>query len=347
VPDVTRDLAAPEAGGRPPAAAEPVLEIRGLRVSYDAPTGRVQAVAGLDLVLRPGDSVGLVGESGSGKSTVALAVMGLLPAGGRVDAGQVRLLGRDLTTLPEHELRAVRWRQAAMVFQKAMSAFSPVHRLADHFVDVWRAHRPERGRRARSLALERARVLLEAVGLRPDALWAYPHTLSGGMLQRALIALALVHQPRLLILDEATTALDVVTQAQVLSEVARLQREFDLTTLVISHDIGVVAALCRRVAVLYAGHLVEEGPVQQVLEAPRHPYTAALVRAFPRLRGPRRRLESIPGTLPDLTRPPQGCVFADRCPRAAGACREGPPPVEHSGGRMVRCRFPLGGDAGA
>src|SRR5690606_15949410 len=237
------------------AGGGPLLEIRNLRVSYATRAGQVRAVAGLDLTLRRGDSLGLVGESGSGKSTVALALMGLLPANGRVDGGSVRLAGRELTTLPAEDMRRVRWREIAMVFQKAMSAFSPVHRLADHFLDVWLAHHPGRGRRERARALERARQLLETVGLRPEVLWAYPHTLSGGMLQRALIALALVHDPQLLILDEATTALDVVTQAQVLAEVRRLREALGLTTLVITHDIGVVAALCTRVAVLYAGHL--------------------------------------------------------------------------------------------
>ena len=326
-------------------SAGPLLEIRGLEVAYTTPTGKVRAVAGLDLELRPGDSLGLVGESGSGKSTVALALMGLLPANGRIEGGAIRLCGRDLTGLSEEELRQVRWKEVAMVFQKAMSAFSPVHRLADHFIDVWRAHRPGSRRAAQAQALERARRLLEAVGLQPDALWAYPHTLSGGMLQRALIALALVHGPRLLILDEATTALDVMTQAQVLAEINRLRAELDLTTLVITHDVGVVAAVCNRVAVLYAGHLVEEGPVRQVLSAPRHPYTAALVRAFPRLQGPRQRLQAISGTLPDLTRPPRGCIFAPRCPLAQPVCSVQAPPVNAAGGRIARCHFPMGANA--
>lgn len=343
-------MALPPVGARHATSAAgggPLLEIRNLRVSYATRAGQVRAVAGLDLTLRRGDSLGLVGESGSGKSTVALALMGLLPANGRVDGGSVRLAGRELTTLPAEDMRRVRWREIAMVFQKAMSAFSPVHRLADHFLDVWLAHHPGRGRRERARALERARQLLETVGLRPEVLWAYPHTLSGGMLQRALIALALVHDPQLLILDEATTALDVVTQAQVLAEVRRLREALGLTTLVITHDIGVVAALCTRVAVLYAGHLVEEGPVRQVLDAPRHPYTAALVAAFPRLQGTPERLQAIPGTLPDLTHEPPGCVFAPRCPAAQPVCAGRAPALTRASGRAVACHFPVGGDAGA
>lgn len=315
----------------------PYLSLHDVSVRYATPVGDVHAVSGVTLGVAPGECVGIVGESGSGKSTLALAVMGLLPPAGRIASGTVTAGEHDLTVLDGRSWRHLRGRTLAMVFQKAMSSLSPVHRIRTHFVDAYRAHRP----RASSAEAEaRAVELFSAIGLRPTALNAYPHELSGGMLQRVVIALALLHAPELLILDEATTALDVVTQGQVLQEVARLQRQLALTTLVITHDIGVVAALCDRIVVMYAGRVMETGPVADVLQQPRHPYTAAFVRSFPRLSGAHVRLEGIPGSLPDLTNPPSGCVFAPRCPIAQPRCSE-QPPDRGSTGHEVFCHFPL------
>lgn len=320
---------------------EPLLSIQDLSVRYQTDRGEVRAVQDLSLDLEPGESLGVVGESGSGKSTLALAIMGLLPPAGRVTAGSIRLGGRRITGLGEDQLRSLRWAEVAMVFQKAMSALSPVHRIRTHVEDIYRVHRPRASARE---VLDRARTLFCAIGLRSDVLNAYPHELSGGMLQRVMIVLALLHSPRLLILDEPTTALDVITQGQVLAEVGRLRREMDLATLVITHDIAVVASLCDRVAVMYAGELVETGPVDRVFRQPLHPYTSAFVCSFPRLRGAKERIEGIPGSLPDLTVAPAGCVFAPRCPGIRPQCRSLNPPLHGAGGHLARCHFPNGGE---
>lgn len=322
---------------------EPFLSMRDVSVQYATPGGAVQAVAGVTLDVAAGECVGIVGESGSGKSTLALAVIGLLPAAGQVVGGSITCGGRDLTGLTESDWRQIRGRTIAMVFQKAMSSLSPVHRIRTHFVDAYRAHRP--GATAAE-AEQRAVQLFTALGLRASAFNAYPHELSGGMLQRIMIALALLHDPELLILDEATTALDVVTQGQVLQEVARLQKQLSLTTLVITHDIGVVAALCDRIVVMYAGRVMESGPVADVLTNPRHPYTAAFVQSFPRLSGDQVRLDGIPGSLPDLADPPPGCVFAPRCPAATPQCGQAPP-NQGSDSHHVFCHFPLTERGGA
>lgn len=335
--------AAPERPGQKAAVqtgkAEPVsplLRVQDLHVRYRIAGGKVYALQGIDLALPRGQSLGVVGESGSGKSTLGMAILRLLPPATEVE-GAILLEDDDLLALPEAEMRRVRWRRVAMVFQKAMGCLSPVHRIGEQLVDIVRAHQPETTPRQ---ALARGEELLAAVNLPPGVLSAYPHELSGGMLQRVMIAFSLVHNPQLIILDEATTALDVITQAQILQEFSRLQERFHLTTMVISHDMAVVAQLAEWVAVLYAGFLMESGPAPAVLGAPRHPYTAALIASSPRLRGPRTAISGIPGSLPDLTRPPEGCVFTPRCPQAAPACfRERPPLTSVSPHHQVACHL--------
>ena len=318
----------------------PLVDLQHLTITYRTDRGLVSAVDDVSLQIPRGASVGLVGESGSGKSTIALALMRLLPPNARV-SGQMFFDGDDLALVSEEELnRRWRWRQLSMIFQKSLSALSPVHRIGSQMADVLTLHEPRLSDAERDA---RIREVLEAVHLPARVLRLYPFELSGGMMQRTMIALGLLCNPPFVIFDEATTALDVITQAQILVEVQRLKEEFDLTTMVISHDIGVINAVTDIVAVLYAGQLMEVAPSGRFFSAPAHPYSRALITSVPRLSGPRQRITGIPGSLPDLTNPPAGCRFAPRCPHATPECMtETPPLVEIAPGHLVRCtQFPL------
>ena len=302
-----------------------LLEIRDLCVDYLMQEGSVHAVDHVSLTLEEGSSLGLVGESGSGKSTLGMAILRLLPEKTARVTGSAVFQGEELLTMPESRLRQVRWQELAAVFQKSMNALSPVHRIGNQMADVYRLHHPEADK-----AACRARVLevLRQVDLAERVYRLYPHELSGGMMQRVSIALSLINHPRLVIFDEATTALDVITQGQILKEIQRLEKELGLTRMMITHDISVVATSCTHVAVLYAGRLMEVGPAASVLRSPAHPYTAGLMAAFPSLTGEKKPLQGIPGSLPDLTQTIPGCVFAPRCPYATEACRAAQPPLE-------------------
>lgn len=302
-----------------------LLEIRDLCVDYLMQEGSVHAVDHVSLTLEEGSSLGLVGESGSGKSTLGMAILRLLPEKTARVTGSAVFQGEELLTMPESRLRQVRWQELAAVFQKSMNALSPVHRIGNQMADVYRLHHPEADK-----AACRARVLevLRQVDLAERVYKLYPHELSGGMMQRVSIALSLINHPRLVIFDEATTALDVITQGQILKEIQRLEKELGLTRMMITHDISVVATSCTHVAVLYAGRLMEVGPAASVLRSPAHPYTAGLMAAFPSLTGEKKPLQGIPGSLPDLTQTIPGCVFAPRCPYATEACRAAQPPLE-------------------
>jgi peptide/nickel transport system ATP-binding protein len=317
-------------------AAPPLLELRDLSVAYRTKRGAVQAVQNVSLGIPRGSTVGLVGESGSGKSTVAAAVLRLLPPNASITGGEIRFDGSDLAKLSEQELsRKWRWRELAMVFQRSLSALSPVHRVGEQLKDVLSIHEPNLSDAAKT---ERIKSLLAAVRLPDRVLRAYPFELSGGMMQRTMIALGLVCNPPFLIFDEATTALDVITQAQILREVNRLQKEFNLTGMVISHDVGVINATAETVAVLYAGQLMEVAPKGRFFSAPAHPYSQALVGSVPRISGTTGRIAGIPGSLPDLQAPPRGCRFAPRCPHATDECRFAPPPMyQIADGHAVRC----------
>jgi peptide/nickel transport system ATP-binding protein len=314
----------------------PLLQINGLSVDYRTSRGTVQAVQNVTLGVARGHAVGLVGESGSGKSTVAAAILRLLPANAAITAGSVVFAGTNLAELSERELnRLWRWRQLATVFQKSLSALSPVHRAGSQLHDVLALREPGLDDRQRE---ERVATVLRAVQLPERVLHAYPFELSGGMMQRTMIALGLLCTPPFLILDEATTALDVITQAQILREVNRLKSEFALTTMVISHDVGVISATVDTVAVLYAGQLMEVAPKSRFFGQPAHPYSRALVASVPRLGGQPGRLAGIPGNLPDLQNPPPGCRFAPRCPHATTRCTAAVPPLYDVGnGQAVRC----------
>lgn len=312
-----------------------LLDIQNLTIDYRTERGVVSAVDDVSLRIPRGASVGLVGESGSGKSTIALALMRLLPPNARV-SGRMFLDEIDLATVPEARLnREWRWRRLAMVFQKSLSALSPVHRIGMQMQDVLALHEPHLSDAARR---DRIREVLNAVRLPDRVLRSYPFELSGGMMQRTMIALGLLCNPPFMIFDEATTALDVITQAQILGEIQRLKEEYELTTMVISHDVGVINAVTDTVAVLYAGQLMEVAPRERFFSAPSHPYSRALIDSVPRLGGSKARIKAIPGSLPDLTSPPGGCRFAPRCPHATPACMERTPPlVEIEPGHLVRC----------
>jgi peptide/nickel transport system ATP-binding protein len=297
-----------------------VLELSGLHVWFDAPDGRsAHAVRGVDLGVGVGERVGVLGESGCGKTTMVLAAMGLLPPFASV-AGSVLLDGVDVLAHGEESARAVRWTHAAMVFQGAMSAMNPVHRVGKQIVDPMVFHR----RRSPAEARLRATELLELVGLPASVARRYPHELSGGMRQRAVIAMALACDPKVLFADEPTTALDVVVQAQIGDLLAELTETLGLALVMVTHDIGMIAETAARAIVMYAGVVVEDGPTHDVLTAPLHPYTRLLLEATPVVNRDR-PLISIPGTPPRLDEPLAGCAFAPRCPHAYEACTTRPP----------------------
>ncbi|MBV8913796.1 MAG: ABC transporter ATP-binding protein [Acetobacteraceae bacterium] len=307
-----------------------ILEASGLRIAF----GPVDVVRGVDLAIGRGETVGLVGESGSGKSMTALGLMRLLPRGARIAAGDVRLHGRSLLQLTEREMTHVRGREIAMVFQDPLTALNPAFTIGRQLADAVRAH-AKLGRRA---ATDRAAELLDWVGIQGarSRLLAFPHEFSGGMRQRVAIAIALACQPTLLIADEPTTALDVTVQAQVIDLLARLREELGVAILFISHNLDLVAEICDRVVVMYAGAVAEEDEVHALFDRPRHPYTRQLLRCVPRLGDARGELPTIPGMPPRPEVRMQGCAFAPRCDHASDRCRrETPPAVIADGGRAV------------
>ena len=292
-----------------------LLAVRDLAVAYGG--GAVHAVDGASLSVAQGAMLGLVGESGCGKTTLARALMGVMPAGAAVTRGEILLDGTDLVALPATERRARLWREIAFVPQTAMSALDPVYRLRDQMREVL----CDRGGLSRAEADARAAEMFRAVGLHPQRLADYPHQFSGGMRQRAAIALALALRPKLVIADEPVTALDVIVQRQVLDTFRSLSTELGLSAIIVTHDISVVAYLCEQVAVMYAGRVVEHGPTGTVLERPAHPYTMGLMNAFPDLESEEAVLASIEGAPPPLSSPPPGCRFAPRCPFAMPVCK--------------------------
>jgi oligopeptide/dipeptide ABC transporter ATP-binding protein len=305
-------------------SSAPLLSVNGLRVGFATEGGVVQAVDGVTFDLRPGEVVAIVGESGSGKSVTAQTIIGLTRANNARIEGSVQLDGRELTSAGDAEMRDLRGERVAMVFQDPMTSFNPVYRIGNQIVEAIRAHRPDT-----SKAEGRARVveLFEAVGI-PRAeqrVDDYPHEFSGGMRQRAMIAMALALEPEVLIADEPTTALDVTIQAQILDLLAKLNRERNLATILITHDLGVVAEVADRVLVMYAGKVVEEGTLDEIFYDPQHPYTWGLLGSLTRIDRPRpHRLPQIAGSPPSLTDLPEGCPFRPRCPHEFAKCPEYP-----------------------
>jgi peptide/nickel transport system ATP-binding protein len=313
-----------------------LLDVRGLHVEYASQAGPVPAVRGIDLQVGEGEVLGLAGESGCGKSTIAHAILRLLPKGTEV-RGEVLLDGEDVLTMSFGRLRAARWDEASIVFQGAMHALNPVRRVGDQIVEAIRIHEPSLPERR---AADRAVELVERVGLPGSRARDYPHELSGGQRQRLMIAMALACGPRLLIADEPTTALDVMIQAQVLDLLRSLQEEFGLSLLFITHDLSVLAEVCDRIAVMYAGRVVELGSTAQIFGEPAHPYTRALVEAFPRVgdASHRRAPSGLGGDPPDPRDIPPGCSFHPRCPARFQPCDRVDPPLYGAGeGQLAAC----------
>lgn len=320
--------------------AEPILSVRDLCVDYVTPDGPVRALDRVSLDLAPGEVMGVAGESGCGKSTMAQAILRILPPPAVVTGGEVRFEGRDLLSLSEDELRRVRWERISMVFQSAMDALNPVLTVGEQIADTLRAH----GAAASgSAARERAAELLRMVGIHPDRRASYPHQLSGGMRQRVGIAIALALDPAVLVLDEPTTALDVIVEREILEEIQGLQRQRGFAVLFITHDLTRMLQFSDRVAVFYAARLVEVAPAGELRTAARHPYTRGLLRAFPSVHGGDVELSSIPGSPPSLRSPPAGCRFHPRCAEAVAACREREPELVRIGpGHAAACHLVTG-----
>jgi oligopeptide/dipeptide ABC transporter ATP-binding protein len=315
--------------------SRPILEIEDLSIEFDTPRGIARVVDRVSLGVRPGEIVGIIGESGSGKTLTALSVLGLLPKRARIRSGSIRLAGESLIGLPESRWRKIRGERVALIPQDALRALNPVLRIDTQVGEPLDLHRRTPWRAAKRKAVD----LLAAVHLREPARQAtkYPHQFSGGMQQRAMIAMGLALEPQLLIADEPTTALDVTVQAQVLKLLREIRATYHTAILFITHDLGVVAELCDSVYVMYAGAVVEQGPVQQILARPSHPYTGALLRATPTARRVREELVSIPGQIPLPSDLPTGCRFVDRCAVAFDPCRQDPPPFAVEPRHTARC----------
>ena len=312
--------------------AEPVLSVRDLRVWYGSERGPVRAVDGVSFDIRPGETLGLVGESGCGKSSLGRGLLGLLPAGAKSD-GQIQFKGTDLHRSGPRHLAGLRGPELGMIFQEPLTRLNPLMRISEHFEETLRTHAPQLGKdeiRARSIDT------LRKMGIPPTRYRAYPHEFSGGMRQRIMIALALVLRPAFVVADEPTTALDVLVEAQIIGILADLRRNFDTALLLITHNLGIVAEACDRVAVMYAGRLVEEGDAREVFSEPQHPYTRELMRSTISLSTT--GLHYIPGAPPDCVEPPPGCRFHPRCPDAMEVCREQDPREVHTDtGSRVSC----------
>ena len=316
-----------------------VLEVEGLRTHFFTRAGVVKAVDDVAFALERGKVLGLVGESGSGKSITGYSIMGLVDEPGRIVAGSIRLEGSELTRLDRESWRRLRGNRIAMIFQDPMMTLNPVLRIDTQMVEALRAHQPV----SRAAALERCREALAWVGIAsPDErLRAYPHQFSGGMRQRIAIAIALLNRPAVVIADEPTTALDVTIQGQILFEMQRLCRESGAALIWITHDLSVVAGLADSVCVMYAGRIVESGPVDAILDAPLHPYTRGLLDSIPGRNVPGRPLAQIPGMAPSAMAIGEGCAFRERCPRASDACRAAPLVSVPAASRTLRCVHPL------
>jgi peptide/nickel transport system ATP-binding protein len=321
------------------ASAAPVFCAKGLTVDYGFGPGAVHAVCGVDLEVGRGQIVGLVGESGSGKSTLAYAAARLLRPPGRVVTGSVTYHPAggepiDVFAMEPAALRRWRWDKLAVVAQASMNALNPVVTLASQLTDVLQVHRPGLSARERG---ERAAGALETVGIPRSRLGSYAYQLSGGMRQRAVIAMALILEPEIVIMDEPTTALDVVVQREILAQITELSARMSLAVLFITHDLSLLLEIADSIAVMYAGRVVEQAPAAQLYERPLHPYTQGLLGSFPPLDGPRMQLAGIPGSPPDPRSLPPGCPFHRRCPEATATCREHVPPLVDHGGRLVAC----------
>ncbi|MBO3799151.1 MAG: ABC transporter ATP-binding protein [Thermoproteota archaeon] len=312
-----------------------LLAVEGLTVEYWARRGRVRAVDSVSFTLDRAETLGVVGESGSGKSTLGLSLIRLIPPPGRIIGGHLWLEGTDLLKLREEEMRNVRGRKIAFVFQDPMTSLNPVKKIGEHFVELIRTHEPKTGREE---ALRRAEKLLNDVGIQSERINDYPHQLSGGMRQRVMIALSIALNPSIVIADEPTTALDVIVQAKILDLLKNVQNVYAMALILITHDLSIALERCNKILVMYAGQMVEYASVENIYNKPQHPYTRGLLKSIPNIELAEQKLEAIPGSPPDLLNPPRGCRFWPRCPSSIGKCREREPqPVETEPGHFVRC----------
>jgi peptide/nickel transport system ATP-binding protein len=332
-------------GARPDALPEEittsgsVLEVRDLSVEYVMDAGTLVAVDQVSFGLDRGEFLAIVGESGCGKSTLLYAIAQLLAPPAHVTGGSVSFQGVNMVGLTDKALASVRWRDMSVVMQSAMNALNPVKSIGAQFKDAMRAH----GVDSKEQIAQRSEQVLRMVGIDPVHLKSYPHQLSGGMRQRSMIAMAMLFNPDLVIMDEPTSALDVVAQRSLMVQIKELQQEFGFAVIFVTHDMSLVSHFSDRLLVMYAGQVSELGPTRQLFDAPRHPYTVGLMDAFPAIRGPRQPLTGIPGSPPDLARPPQGCRFAPRCPKVMPRCEAAPPPLYRVDGADVRCVLYDGG----
>ncbi len=311
------------------------LGVEGLDVFYRLEHARVRAIHEVSFKVQEGEILGIVGESGCGKTTIAKAILRLLPGNGSVGQGRIEFRGHDLVSLTDEEMRQTRWRDISLISQSAMNSLNPVYTIGQQIVEAVQVHEKTSHRAAWSKAEE----AFAMVGLEAKRLRAYPHQLSGGMRQRGMIAMALILKPSLVIADEPTTALDVLVQDRILKEMVEVQRRMRTAMILITHDIGVVAEMCHRIMVMYAGSIAEVGTVERVFRNPCHPYTMGLQNAFPKL-GEDQELISIPGYPPSLIDPPRRCLFAERCPFSEAIClNEEPPDSEVHPGHLIKCHF--------
>jgi peptide/nickel transport system ATP-binding protein len=330
--------AATERMAERPRAGVPILKVCDLSVAYATRRGDVGAVDNVSFELSGGEFLGIVGESGCGKSTLLFAVAQLLAPPARITAGRVEFKGTDLTALSERQLAGIRWKELSVVMQSAMNALNPVKSIGAQFADAMRAH----GVTLKQEIAGRSAEVLAMVGIDREHLRSYPHQLSGGMRQRAMIAMALLFTPDLVIMDEPTSALDVVAQRSLMVQIKELQQQLGFAMIFVTHDMSLVSHFSDRLMVMYAGQVAELGPTRRVFDTPLHPYSAGLMDAFPSIRGPKVPLTGIPGSPPDLARPPEGCRFAPRCPMVQDQCRQQPIELISVGDVQVRCL--LGGN---
>lgn len=315
-----------------------VLDVQDLKTYYSIIRGSVKAVDGVSFAVEKGQAMGLAGESGCGKTTVALSVMRILPVGGKIVGGKILFKDEDIVKLKDSEMRKkVRWKGMSIVFQGAMNALNPVYKVGDQIVEAILTHESDVSKKD---AKERVAKLLETVGLEPSRADNYPHEFSGGMRQRALIAMSVACNPDLLIADEPGTALDVIVQAQVLKLMKDLKKKLNLTMILITHDLSIITETCEKLAVMYAGKIVERGDIVAIYKEPLHPYTQGLLRSFPSIKAAKRRMTSISGVPPDLLDPPSGCRFYPRCRYAKDICkREGPELIPVTKDHYVACHL--------
>jgi len=316
----------------------PLLDVQNLTTYYTIRRGNVKAVEDVSFFLEEGEAMGLAGESGCGKTTVALSLLGILPANGEIVHGKILFKGRDIRQLSEGELKKeIRWKAMSLIFQGAMNAMNPMYRVEDQIIEAIKVHESKVTKKE---AKERIAKLFEMVGLEPERARNYPHEYSGGMRQRAMIAMALACNPAVLIADEPGTALDVIVQAQVLKLMNELRKKLNLAMIMITHDLSIISEVCDKLAIMYAGRLVEVGDIFSMFKNPLHPYTQGLIAAFPGIYAPKQEMKALPGSPPNLLNPPKGCRFAPRCPYVMDICKKKTPQLkEASKSHLVACHL--------